>query len=102
LYGELDFDPLAVGLGPEEVCIDELHLVQVLQLLQAQRHQLSRDKRKKFIKLKQKTPRKYDHFNTRLRYRSEYAKFEDKYFLTVLFCNVVDSDPDLNPDPGKK
>ncbi len=54
LYGELDFDSLAVWLGPEEVCIDELHLVQVLQLLQAQRHQLSRDKRKNWKKNKSK------------------------------------------------
>jgi hypothetical protein len=74
LYGELDFDPLAVWLGPEEVCIDELHLVQVLQLLQAQRHQLSRDKRKID---KKKSKRQQENMITFTQYsRSEFARFE--------------------------
>jgi hypothetical protein len=49
LNGQLDFDPLAVGLRPQEIGIDKLHLAQVLQFLKAESHQLSKSKVNKLI-----------------------------------------------------
>jgi hypothetical protein len=40
LHSQSDLDTLTMGLGPQEGCIDETNLVEALDTLQTQRHQL--------------------------------------------------------------